>query len=163
MKSFSFATATILLLICFSGFSQQPSPEQQRLSVFIGRWTVEGSENSYLEICDRIQGNHIQCRAVSAENGKTDTSFSYLSWSAAENAYVYYGIYGSGSSRTLRGVWDEDKFIFEGKRKNAETTTKWRIYIKPIGKNLNLYEERSVNGGNWEKRAEILYIRADRP
>ena len=45
-------------------------PEQERLSVFIGSWTVDGSETTYLEVCNRIQGNHIECKAAGNENGK---------------------------------------------------------------------------------------------
>jgi hypothetical protein len=88
-------------------------PEQQRLGVFQGQWTVEGSEATYLEICNRIQGNHIQCISSSKEKTGVDSFVIYLSYSPIEKTYIYYGLYPSGNSRTLRGKWEIDRFIFE--------------------------------------------------
>jgi hypothetical protein len=135
------------------------SPEQQRLGVFQGHWTVEGSEATYLEICDRIQGNHIQCIAASKEKTGVDSSVSYLSYSPLEKIYIYYGLYPSGNSRTLRGKWERDLFIFEGQRILPEKTTKWRVTITPIDKNLHFVEEAAINNGNWEKKADFIYKR----
>lgn len=134
-------------------------PEQQRLSVFEGHWTVEGSEATYLEICSRIQGNHIQCISASKEKAGTDSSVSYLSYSPLEKTYVYYGLYTSGNSRTLRGRWETDRFIFEGQRVLPEKTTKWKVTIRPIERNLQFIEEAAVNGGPWEKKADFIYKR----
>jgi hypothetical protein len=132
-------------------------PEQQRLSVFKGQWTVPGSENSYLEICEWIQGNHIQCSAVSKEKTGADSSVSYLSYSPLEKTYIYYGLYSSGNSRTLRGNWVSDRFIFEGQRLLPEKTTKWRVTIIPLGNDLHFIEEASVNNAAWEKKADFMY------
>lgn len=134
-------------------------PEQERLAVFIGRWTVEGSEASYLEVCNRIQGNHIQCFSASKEKNGVDSSVSYLSFSPLEKTYVYYGLYPSGNSRTLRGKWETDRFIFEGQRILPEKTTKWRVTIKPVEKDLHFVEEASVDNGAWEKKADFIYKR----
>lgn len=134
-------------------------PEQQRLGVFQGHWTVEGSEATYLEICNRIQGNHIQCISASKEKTGVDSSVSYLSYSPLEKAYIYYGLYPSGNSRTLRGKWETDCFIFEGQRIVPEKTTKWRVTITPTEKNLHFIEEAAVNNGEWEKKADFIYKR----
>lgn len=62
-----------LVNVCFSvelhAQAKTLLPEQQRLDVFQGHWTVEGSEATYLEICSRIQGAHIQCVSASKEKG----------------------------------------------------------------------------------------------
>ncbi|HLP37965.1 hypothetical protein [Lacibacter sp.] len=134
-------------------------PEQERLAVFIGRWTVEGSEATYLEVCNRIQGNHIQCVSASKEKNGIDSSVSYLSFSPLEKTYVYYGLYPSGNSRTLRGKWVTDRFIFEGQRILPEKTTKWRVTIKPVEKDLHFVEEASVDNVAWEKKADFMYKR----
>lgn len=134
-------------------------PEQERLAVFIGRWTVEGSEATYLEVCNRIHGNHIQCVSASKEKNGVDSSVSYLSFSPLEKTYVYYGLYPSGNSRMLRGKWETDRFIFEGQRILPEKTTKWRVTIKPVEKDLHFVEEASVDNGAWEKKADFMYKR----
>ena len=134
-------------------------PEQQRLSVFEGQWTVAGSEDTYLEICSRIPGNHIQCISASKEKGGVDSSISYLSYSPLEKTYIYYGLYPSGNSRTLKGKWETDRFIFEGQRILPEKTTKWKVTITPNDKTLHFIEEAAVNNGNWEKKADFIYKR----
>lgn len=147
--------------VFINAYSQEKPllPEQERLAVFIGRWTVEGSEATYLEVCNRIQGNHIQCVSASKEKNWVDSSVSYLSFSPLEKTYVYYGLYPSGNSRTLRGKWETDRFVFEGQRILTEKTTKWRVTIKPVEKDLHFVEEASVNNGAWEKKADFMYKR----
>jgi hypothetical protein len=150
----------LLAGFCTTAYGQRKiSPEQQRLEVFAGSWTVEGSEATYLEVCSRIQGNHIQCISASKEKDKTDSSVSYLTYSAPEKVYLYYGMYPSGNSRTLRGNWEKDRFIFEGQRVTAEKTTKWRVTIIPVPKGLQFIEEAAVNDGNYEKKADFVYLR----
>ena len=133
--------------------------EQQRLVAFKGHWTIEGSEGTYLEICDWIQGNHMACISTSKENSGVDSSVSYLSYSVLENSYIYYGLYSSGNSRTLRGVWEKDKFVFEGQRITPGKTTKWRVTMTPNDKGLRFVEETSVNNSLWEKKADFVYKR----
>ena len=158
------ATAlTLLIFLCFFqiGFSQtkKPTPEQQRLSFLKGHWTIEGSESSYLEVCDLIQGNHIQCISTSKEKEGIDSSVSYLSYSLLEKTYVYYGLYGSGSSRTLKGNWVADKLILEGQRLTEEKKTKWKVTLTPVNKDLHFVQEVSTNDGPWEKNADFMYKR----
>jgi hypothetical protein len=159
MKLFLTFLLIVLFLVGVHAQEKTLLPEQQRLGVFQGHWTVEGSEATYLEICDRIQGNHIQCISASKENTGVDSSVSYLSYSPLEKIYIYYGLYPSGNSRTLRGKWETDRFIFEGQRILPEKTTKWRVTITPIEKNLHFVEEAAVNNGNWEKKADFIYKR----
>ncbi len=147
-----------LLLVYLNCFGQGDSltTEQQRLSFIKGKWTVDGSETVYIEICDWIQGNHLQCVSTSKED-KADNSVSYLSYSALEKTYVYYGLYGSGNSRTLRGQWVNDKFIFDGQRQTAEKLVKWRVTMKPNKERIDFLEERSVDNGEWKESARFQY------
>ncbi len=156
-----FLSFLFCVLFLREGYAQDKTllPEQQRLGVFQGHWTVDGSEATYLEICDRIQGNHIQCISTSKEKTGVDSSVSYLSFSPLEKIYIYYGLHSSGNSRMLRGNWETNHFIFEGQRIIPEKTTRWRITITPIDKNLHFVEEASVNNGDWEKKADFIYKR----
>jgi hypothetical protein len=98
------------------------------------------------------------CVGFERERG-IDSSVSYLSYLPAEKTYVYYGLYPSGNSRTLRGKWDTDRFIFEGQRILPDKTTKWRVSITPVGKNLHFVEEAAANDGSFEKKADFIYKR----
>ena len=132
---------SFLFIVSFSigvqGQEKALLPEQSRLSVFEGHWTVEGSESTYLEVCNRIQGNHIQCISASKEKASVDSSVSYLSYSPLEKIYIYYGLYTSGNSRTLRGTWETDRFIFTGERILPEKITKWKVTI-PLFKKISI-------------------------
>jgi hypothetical protein len=159
MKCIFFALLLALFTFPAMAQAQKTTPEQEKLAVFKGHWTIEGSENSYLEICDWIQGNHIQCISSSKEKTGVDSSTSYLSYSALEKTYIYFGLYGSGNTRSLKGNWDTDRFVFEGQRTIPEKTTRWKITIIPVGKNLHFIEEASVNQSPFEKKADFIYKR----
>jgi hypothetical protein len=149
----------LTLFTCLNAFGQADNLtiEQQRLSALKGKWTIEGSELTYIEVCDWIQGNHLQCISTSNEGDKQDKSISYLTYSTLEKVYIYYGLYGSGGSRTLRGQWVDDKFVFEGQRQTSEKLTKWRVTIKPDNGKINFLEERSVDNGEWKESAKFQY------
>jgi hypothetical protein len=149
---------TAICLTCISCFGQADNltAEQQRLSFIKGKWTIDGSEMTYIEICDWVQGNHLQCVSTSKED-KADNSISYLTYSAQEKVYIYYGLYGGGSSRTLRGQWMDDKFVFEGQRQTPDKLTKWRVTMKPNKEKIDFLEERSVDNGEWKESARFQY------
>lgn len=149
---------TIALFVYINSFGQPDNltAEQQRLSFVKGKWTIDGSETTYIEICDWIQGNHLQCVATSKED-RADNSISYLSYSSLEKTYIYYGLYGSGNSRTLRGQWIDDKFVFEGQRQTSDKLTKWRVTLKPNNGRIDFLEERSVDGSDWIESARFQY------
>jgi len=70
-----------------------------------------------------------------------------------------YGLYGGEPSRTLRGQWIENKFIFEGHRQTTEKLTKWRVTIKPNNGKLDFLEELSIDSGDWKESAKYQYKR----
>ena len=147
----------LLISIHLYGQGDNLTTEQQKLSFIKGKWTIEGSEATYSEICDWIQGNYLQCVSTSTEGEKPDHSISYLTYSTSEKVYIYYGLYGSGGSRTLRGQWVDDKLILEGQRQTPEKLTKWKVTIKPINGNVDFLEERSVDNGEWKETAKFQY------
>jgi hypothetical protein len=149
-----------LALACY-GQVNQLTDEQDKLSFIKGKWTVDGSETTYIEICDWIQGNHLECVANSTVE-KTDNSISYFTYSPSEKVYIYYGLYGGGSSRTLRGHWVNDRFIFEGKRETADRTVRWRVTMKPNADKIDFLEEHSVNNGDWKEAARFQYKPAEK-
>lgn len=155
MRRYILIVTMLTSINCF-GQSDNLTVEQERLSFIKGKWTVDGSELSYIEICDWIQGNHLQCIESSKDN-KADNSISYFSYSKLENVYIYYGLYGSGNSRTLRGQWIDDRFVFEGQRQTSDKLTKWRVTMKPNNGKIDFLEERSVDNGEWKESARFQY------
>lgn len=158
MKRLKRCLVIATVLISWTSFAQRDNLtlEQQRLSFIQGKWTVDGSELTYLEICDWIQGNHLECKASSKED-KADNSISYFSYSKVEDVYIYYGLYGTGGSRMLRGKWMDDRFVFEGQRQTSVNLTKWRVTMKPNQGRIDFLEERSVDNGDWKEVARFQY------
>jgi len=155
MRLYILIGTLLTCIICF-GQDDNLTSEQQRLSFIKGKWTIDGSELTYIEICDWIQGNHLECKASSTED-KADNSISYFSYSKSDNVYIYYGLYGNGSSRTLRGQWIDDRFIFEGQRQTSDKQIKWRVTMKPNNGKIDFLEERSVDNGEWKEIARFQY------
>ncbi len=131
--------------------------EQQRLAFIVGSWTIDGNEKTYIETCDWIQGNHLQCMSTDSEDGKARKSVSYITYSASEKVYVYYGLYSKGSTRTLRGSWIDDRFVFEGQQQTTEKLIKFRVTLKPNQDKIDFREERSINNGEWKETANFQY------
>jgi len=155
MVKYLFITLFLVGSVSF-GQGENLTPEQEKLSFIKGKWTVDGAELTYVEGCDFIQGNHLQCIANSTED-PADNSRSYFSYSALEKVYIYYGLYGSGNTRMLKGQWLDDHFLFEGERQTADKFTRWRVTMKPNNGNIDFMEERSVDHGEWKVSAQFQY------
>lgn len=160
MKTFIPTVALLLIYLDCVGQEENLTAEQKLLSFIQGKWTVDGSETTYLETCDWIEGNHLQCVARSTVD-KSENSISYFTYSAAEKVYIYYGVYGSGASRTLRGIWMGNRFVFEGHRQTDERLVRWRVTMKPNNGKIDFREEHSVDNGPWEEKANFQYKPAD--
>lgn len=133
------------------------SVEQQRLEFIRGQWTVEGLDSMYIEVCEWIQGGHMQCVSAYQELDAFDKSFAYFTWSPDDQAYFFYGIYGNGISRMLRGQWMEDRFVFEGNQVRSGQQINTRITFTPGTEGITLVEESSVDSGPWQVRATFTY------
>jgi hypothetical protein len=156
MKLYILIAALLFVFPSCFGQSDNLSPEQERLAYIQGKWTIDGSETTYIEVCDFIQGNHLQCISNSTVD-VTDNTISYLSYSAQEGVYIYYGLYGSGNSRMLRGHWIDDRFVFEGQLKTVERFVKWRVTMKPSASRIDFLEESSIDNGPWKESAKFQY------
>jgi len=133
------------------------SNEQQNLLSIAGSWTVDGSETTYIEICDWIQGNHLQCHSTDTESGIEKKSISYFTYSKLEKVYIYYGLYSGGSSRTLRGHWLNNQFVFEGQHQADNKTTRYKVTMTPTTEKIHFKEERAIDNEEWKEIANFYY------
>ena len=133
------------------------TPEQQRLEFIRGQWTVEGLDSMYIEACEWIQGGHMQCVSAYQEMDSFDKSFAYFTWSPDDQAYFFYGIYGNGLSRMLRGQWMEDRFVFDGTQLRNGKQIYTRITFTPGAAGITLTEESSIDGSTWQVSATFTY------
>lgn len=160
-----------IILLSFSLFillnqansqSKEPSTEHKKLSALVGRWTLQGMENRYLEICDLYQGGYfLVCNTeFKTKSGAVNKSVSIIGYSTEANHITYYHYGSSGETQTLKGRTDDDgNFYFEGEEIIQGKLTKTRIAMKKAGENYNFREETSIDNAPWTTSTEIVYIR----
>ncbi|HUR40869.1 MAG TPA: hypothetical protein VM240_06830 [Verrucomicrobiae bacterium] len=142
--------------------AQTPSPSdpRQKLSMFVGTWTVEGSEKTYRETCEWLtRESFVVCRAEDTNPKERDVSLSIMGYSPEEQAYTYANFSGSGGSRTLRGWVHGEKWVFTGGRERDGTSARWQVTIIPNAKGFHFRQEVSENGAAWTTNFETRYVR----
>ena len=155
----------LFLLLCFSANQSvaQASPiEHGKLNALTGRWTIEGMEDRYLEICEMYQGEFFMvCNTeFKTKSGAINKSVSIIGYGAAPGTITYYHYGSKGESQTLKGTIDTNgNLYFEGEETVDGKLTRNRVYMTPVGDNYNFREETSVDGGPFSNSAEFVYVR----
>ena len=155
-----FLAATILVVLIASAQTKPEEGPRSKLSMFVGTWTVKGSESTYRETCEWLTpGSFVVCRAEDTNPKERDVSLSILGYSPEEQAYTYANFDGSGSSRTLRAWVHGEKWVFTGGRERPGKSLRWQVTITPNPKGFHFREEVSENGAPWTTNFETQYIR----
>ena len=152
-------------LLSFSLFAQtkEPADEHKKLSAIVGKWTVQGMEDSFLEICEMYPGGYfLVCNSeFKTESRGLNTGVSILGYSTENNHLTYYHYSSTGASQTLKGSIDEDgSLYFEGEEILDGKLTRTRVTMKKIGETYDFKEETSIEDGDWITSANFVYIRA---
>jgi len=156
----SFFIASLLLTV--HGQSNGPSNDHQKLKALVGRWTIQGMEDRYLEICEMYNGEYfLVCNSeFKSKSGKINTSVSIMGFSVIENHMTYYHYGSSGESQTLTGSADEEgNFYFEKEDLVEGKMTRTKIAMRKVGENFNFKEETSVDNGPWTTTTDMVYVR----
>ncbi len=165
MKIIIFSTLFFLLAACLNitnGQSNEPSPEHKKLTALVGSWTIQGMEESFIEICEMYEGDYfLVCNSeFKTKSGKVSKGVSIIGFSFEGNHLTYYHYGSSGESQTLTGKTDEEgNFLYEGEEIIKGKLTKTRVAINKAGENYNFKEEISVDNGPWTTSTEMVYLR----
>ena len=142
--------------------SKEPSTDHKKLSAIVGRWTIQGKEDRYLEVCDMYHGGYfLVCNTeYKTKSGGLSKSVSILGYSTEDNHITYYHYGSSGESQTLKGRFDETgNLFFEGEELIKGKLTKLRISMTKSGENYNFKEEIFADNGTWTISTEFVYVR----
>lgn len=140
--------------------TNQPGAEHQKLSPIVGKWTVEGMEDSFVEICEWYPGGYfVVCNSESKTKTGIAKGVSVLGYSKEEKLYTYYHYGSTGSSQTLRCNIIDNVFNFFGEETVNGNLTKTKVTMTPQGDNFHFKEEISVNDGPWKTTASFMYVR----
>lgn len=143
-----------------SAQTEPQSDPRDKLSMFVGTWTVEGSESTYRETCEWLtRESFVACRAEDTNPNEKDVSLSVMGYSPDEQAYTYANFNGSGGSRTLHAWVQGEKWVFTGGRERLGKFARWQVTITPNTKGFHFRQEVSENGSPWTTNYETQYIR----
>lgn len=134
------------------------------LSSFIGRWSLKGDEDTYVETCEWYEGGfHIVCHT---ENKRSDGSIgkgmSILGYLPDKGSYTYHGIGSKGRNETMTGTFRSGIFEFSSEGRENGKVVKARVRMGPfIGREVPFIAETSTDGAPWVMDATIIYVKLD--
>ena len=132
------------------------------LQSFVGRWTVKGREQVFVEACDWYHGGfHVVCHS---ENRRADGSIgrgmSLIGYSADEGVYTYLGIGSRGRNERQTAVYRDGVFEFTGMARKDGRKIVSRVRMGPFsGPEVPFVVETSTDGGPWVHESTITYVR----
>jgi hypothetical protein len=102
--------------------AQQPSADQKRLDVMVGKWSIEvdtkatplspASKASGAEECEWFANRHVVCRSEAKGSAGTYSQMRTLSYVPARKQYVAYTIDSLGSALVAYGQVTGDTWTF---------------------------------------------------
>lgn len=169
MKAFVFAIVIVgAISIGLAGLAQTSSSMTDRpsgydrLSSLVGRWTIRGSEEGYVEVCRWYDGNfHIICET---ENKRTDGTVSHgmsiLGYLPDKDTYTYHGIGSKGRNETMSGAFADGVFEFTDEALDNGAMVISRVRMGPFSKpEVPFVAESSTDGVSWAVDATFTYVR----
>jgi hypothetical protein len=171
MKTFVIATITIGTMAysliaaaqTTASLATRP-PAYDRLGALVGRWTIKGREDKFLETCRWFDGNfHLICES---ENKRADGTFghsmSILGYLPAEDRYTYLGIGSKGRNETMSGTFSDGVFEFTSETVANGRTVFSRVRMGPFsGREVSFVAESSSDRVSWAVDAAFTYIRPE--
>lgn len=134
------------------------------LASFVGRWTLKGEEDSYLETCGWYEGGfHVVCHTENKRSdGSTGKGMSILGYLADNDSYTYHGIGSKGRNETMNGTIRSGVFEFNSESRENGKMVKARVRMGPFtGREVPFIAESSSDGAAWKVDATITYVKLD--
>ncbi len=164
-------TRILIIFLLFSSTywaGAQDAPERaagyEHLQHFVGRWTEQGNEKTFVEVCDWFDGKyHVICNAErKRSNGTIGRSLSILSYVPGQG-YVHVGISKKGRYETLQnGTFRDGIFEFLSTAKEEGKSIVTRIRIGPFAeRGFPFVVHTSTDGGPWVEAGITNYVKLD--
>jgi hypothetical protein len=132
------------------------------LENFVGHWTVKGSEDVFLEVCNWYPGNfHIVCNSERKRpDGSTGHGMSILSFASGQG-FVYTGIGSKGRYEALHGgTFNDGIFEFLTTTNEDGKSVVSRIRMGPYTQaGFPFVVDTSTDGAAWTTPETTTYIK----
>jgi len=135
-----------------------------RLSSLVGRWTIKGSEEKYVEVCRWYEGNfHVICETENKRaDGTVGHGMSILGYLPGKDAYTYHGIGSKGRNETMSGTIADGVFEFTAEAIDNGKTVISRVRMGPFSeREVPFVAESSTDRVSWAVDASFTYVRLE--
>lgn len=157
----------ILLLTHSSGAAQpqqppKPSPEQQKLSYFVGTWNMTGEmkaspfgpggPTTATETCEWFSGGYaIVCRSEGKSPTGAMKGLAIMGYSSEEKTYVYYAIDNTPMimANAPKGTFQGDTLTFSDESLMGGKKIKSRFVMKTAPASYAFKWEMEQGAGKW--------------
>ena len=140
-----------------------PSEPHERLSLFIGRWTIVEMppEQDFTEVCDWLDNGrrHVVCHSRWQTPSGPREGLSIFSYRQADETYVYQGFRPGGGVQTLHGrvAADGNGFEFWGDEGAGGDRTRTRVQITTVEDGRFRFIARTASGNSEEWSEEVVH------
>ncbi len=167
--------AAILIVgtICVGVSEAQASPSStvrapgyDRLGLIVGRWTIKGREDKFMEVCRWYDGNfHVICET---ENKRADGAIGYgmsiLGYIPVTDTYSYHGMGSNGRNETMTGTFADGILEFTAETVDNGAPALSRVRMGPFSEHeVPFVAESSGDRVNWTTNAKFTYVRLESP
>jgi uncharacterized protein DUF1579 len=160
----------VLLIAGLLGVSSiaaaQTSPDQKKLDVMVGKWTIEvdtkatplspASKASGSEECQWFANRHVVCRSEAKGSAGTYSQMRTLSYLPARKQYVAYTIDSLGSALVAYGQANGDTWTFT----TDQPAFNIRLTLKIAGGGYTALAEFAGADGKYLPLSEVKATRA---
>ena len=140
------------------------APGYDRLSALVGRWTIKGSEEKYVEVCRWYDGNfHIICETENKRaDGTVGHGMSILGYLPDKDTYTYHGIGSKGRNETMSGIFADGVLEFTAEAVDNGKVVISRVRMGPFSeREVPFVAESSTDRMSWAVDATLTYVRLE--
>jgi hypothetical protein len=159
-------TIVTLLVVPSLVPAQQPSPDQKKLDVMVGKWTIEvdtkatplspANKATGTEECQWFANRHVVCRSEAKGSAGTYSQMRTLSYVPARKQYQAYTIDSLGSALVAYGQVNGDTWTFT----TEQPTFNIRLTLKIAAGAYTALAEFGGADGKWAPLSEVKGTRA---
>ncbi len=140
------------------------APGYDQLGSIVGRWTIKGREDKYVEVCRWYDGNfHIICDTENKRaDGTIGKSMSILGYLPDTDTYTYHGIGSRGRNESMSGTIAAGVLEYTAETIDNGKTVISRVRMGPFSeREVPFVAESSTDRVSWVVDAAFTYVRLD--
>lgn len=169
-SSIAFLVAA-LAMPCDQGAAAQAAPGNppralayDSLHPLVGRWTIKGSEDSFVEVCRWFDGEfHVVCDSEKKlPDGSSGKGMSVLSY-VPDQGYVYYGISSAGRNQAFQqGTFQDGILEYRSSTGDDAKAVVTRVRMGPFtGREVPYVIDTSTERGAWVPVHSVTFVKLD--